>query len=115
MLKNYFLISLLDHLFFMNAWKCLTLFRLISDINLKFLVTKIQANKCKNIKIGIAFKSFPNPISMNCFASNISYHKIDSMLTEIQENAFIECSFLTEIIIPYSIKKIGNYAFKNCK
>lgn len=38
-----------------------------------------------------------------------------SKLTEFAKNAFEGCSELTTVSMPASLKKIGDYAFKNCK
>ena len=38
----------------------------------------------------------------------------DLPVTEISDNAFMSCTSLTEVAIPYTVKKIGNNAFANC-
>ena len=42
---------------------------------------------------------------------------LSSRLKEIPENAFDFCPKLVEVILPGSVRKIGDYAFKNtvCK
>ena len=35
-------------------------------------------------------------------------------VTEVEDNAFAECTTLTEVKLPYSIKTIGSGTFANC-
>ena len=35
-------------------------------------------------------------------------------VSSIEENAFYNCSSLTEVIIPDTVSKVGGYAFRGC-
>ena len=49
------------------------------------------------------------------YKGNDSVVRIPSGVTQIGENAFRGCSFLTEIVIPDSVTSIGNCAFFGCE
>lgn len=66
----------------------------------------------KSVVIGEGITSIGNNAFRNC--SNLSNISISSTVKEIGNNAFDGCKSMPEINIPYGVTSIGNNAFENC-
>ncbi|MDY2902472.1 MAG: leucine-rich repeat protein [Bacilli bacterium] len=67
---------------------------------------KNRVTGVNDVSVGSAFENCTN-LEKVTFANN-------SMLKEISDNAFYGCTKITELKVPSSVEKIGNYAFAYC-
>ncbi len=58
--------------------------------------------------------SAENPAPWSIYISQIGWINIEEGVTTIGENAFTDCSSMTEVRIPDSVTSVGNYAFSGC-
>ncbi|MBR2909161.1 MAG: leucine-rich repeat domain-containing protein, partial [Clostridia bacterium] len=71
--------------------------------------------------VNIVFSSEINTISYKCFdtddvySCNIGKMNIHNNITDIGENAFYCCKGIGELVLPDSLKTIGNRAFRYCQ
>lgn len=89
----------------------------VTNINLGAKLAKIgngafQSSSLKAISLPATLKK----ISDSAFNACGSLEKVTFAegLTEIEEDAFNNCSALKEIVLPASLEKIGGFAFSNC-
>ena len=69
--------------------------------------TKFDA-ELQNLNKDVALKSFFMPHSI---IKNYNIYKVSS----IRDSAFVDCTSLTSVTIPGSVKKTGEYSFRGCK
>ena len=69
----------------------------------------------KTIEIPSSVTSILREAFSGCAAlESFSFENDESSLTEIQSNAFQNCTSLKEAILPETVRTIGSYAFQNC-
>ena len=48
------------------------------------------------------------------YRNAVSYVRIETGVTYVGQNAFADCSSITDVSFPYTLEEIGNCAFQNC-
>jgi len=103
---------------------CVCMLLGVFSLNNGFSSTNVFADESTSSSIEeyLTFSLFNNGTEYKVTARNksiteikIPYKYNDIPVTEISDNAFMGCSNLKEIWIPYTVKRIGNNAFANCR
>lgn len=103
---------------------CVCMLLGVFSLNNGFFSTNVFADESTSSSIEeyLTFSLFNNGTEYKVTARNksiteikIPYKYNDIPVTEISDNAFMGCSNLKEIWIPYTVKRIGNNAFANCR
>ena len=64
---------------------------------------------------GSSYTSYSNEYSGNVvIPEEVTYMNRTRKVTSIENEAFYDCTGLTSVTIPKSVKRIGDYAFQNC-
>lgn len=66
-----------------------------------------------NKEVGITYSSSKYKGQVD-IPSSVTYNGTTYTVTSIGRDAFRDCTELTSVAIPFSIKNIGIYAFNNC-